>query len=58
MNTFERMAKEDLRCDICGGPVEPVHGGGWENDRIVCLDRECGGEIVFATSTVIETESK
>jgi hypothetical protein len=50
---FEQISKQKrLECDICGGIMMPVYGGGWEKDRIACLDpRVCGAEVVFSTST-------
>lgn len=60
MTTFQRMARKPPKCDICGGPMRPISGGGWDNDRIYCLDyKNCGAEIVFPTSTPpSETEKK
>lgn len=48
---FKIMAEKEIRCDICGGLMLPMYGGGWDNDRMVCVERECGAEIVFPTST-------
>lgn len=56
MTQFEIMKDKEVRCDICGGLMLPMWGGGWENDRMVCSDRECEAEIVFPTSTPIEDE--
>jgi hypothetical protein len=52
-NQFEKLAAQcPLKCDICGGVMQAMYGGGWDNDRIVCAERnDCGAEIVFATST-------
>jgi len=58
MNQFEKMATEEIKCDICGSPMLPMFGGGWDNDRMCCTDRECGAEIVFPTSTMIEEDGK
>ena len=60
MNEFERIAKRKLiKCDICGGVMLPMYGGGWDNDRIVCGDvMDCGAEIVFPTSTPVMEEVK
>lgn len=59
MNQFQKMAaQEEVRCDICGEIMLPMWGGGWENDRMCCTDRECGAEIVFPTSTPIDKEDE
>lgn len=60
MTEFERMTKrKKVTCDVCGGDMLPMYGGGWENDRIICVDEAtCGTEIVFPTSTVYESEEK
>ena len=58
MNQFEKMAKSCPPCDICGKPTYAMWGGGWDNDRIICKDSDCGGEIVFATSTEVVEEEK
>lgn len=55
MTQFEIMAAKDkIKCDICGGLMLPLYGGGWDNDRMMCTDLECGGEIVFPTSTEVD----
>jgi formylmethanofuran dehydrogenase subunit E len=50
---FEQISKKKrIECDICGELMMPVPGGGWDNDRLICLDqRVCGAEVVFPTST-------
>jgi hypothetical protein len=55
---FQLMAEKEIRCDICGGLMLPMFGGGWDNDRMGCTDRECGAEIVFPTSTETEKDDK
>jgi ribosomal protein S27E len=52
------MAKKEkeIVCDICGSIMLPLYGGGWDNDRMACTNRECGAEIVFPTSTLFEEE--
>ena len=50
---FEQAMQAPVRCDICGGTMHPMYGGGWDNDRLVCADRECGAEIVYPTSTEV-----
>jgi len=51
-NEFLRMASRgETACDICGGRMLPMYGGGWDNDRFVCTNSDCGAEIVFATSS-------
>lgn len=56
MNQFERMASQKIKCDICGSPMLPMYGWGWDNDRMVCTDSECMAEIVFPTSTEANVE--
>ena len=51
---FENAIGREITCDICGSPMNALYGGGWDNDRMLCSDRECGGEIVYMTSTVAE----
>jgi IS30 family transposase len=50
---FEQISKKKrIECDICGELMMPVPGGGWDNDRLICMDqRVCGAEVVFPTST-------
>lgn len=53
---FEKMAAREVRCDICGGLMHPVYGGGWDNDRMICAAARacgCGAEIEFPTSTEV-----
>lgn len=57
MTQFEIMSSKgnEIRCDICGAPMTPIYGGGWENDKMVCTNlRSCVAEIVFPTSTEVE----
>ena len=58
MTQFEKMvqAQEEIVCDICGEVMIPMYGGGWDNDRMICGARDCGAEIVFPTSTVVDEE--
>ena len=59
MTEFERMRRRrKVRCDICGGPVFFMFGGGWDNDRVICGDESCGAEIVFSTTTEIDEKQK
>lgn len=52
MNQFEKAIKDgSIDCDICEKPMIIIHGGGWDNDRIHCSDRDCGAEIQYPTST-------
>lgn len=57
MNQFEAAIQHEIHCDICGEIMHPMYGGGWDNDRIICANPECGAEIVFPTSTPVETEA-
>jgi hypothetical protein len=54
VNQFEAMSQKKIKCDICGSLMIPMYGGGWDNDRMCCIDRDCGAEIVFPTSTEVE----
>jgi len=56
MTEFVKMASRDVKCDICGAIMLPMWGGGWDNDRMVCTDMECGAAIEFPTSTPLEDE--
>ena len=58
MNLFQQVANENHPCELCGKPTISLYGGGWDNDRIYCTDRDCVGEIVFATSTEIDTSDQ
>lgn len=48
---FQQIAAQHIKCEICGADTIALYGGGWDNDRIYCSDRDCGAEYVFATST-------
>lgn len=55
MTQFEKAIQQGpITCDICNGIMHPMHGGGWDNDRIVCADRDCGAEIIYPTSTEVD----
>lgn len=56
MNEFEKAIKgnKNVICDICGDIMLPMYGCGWDNDRLVCVSRECGAEITYPTSTLYE----
>ena len=52
MTQFEKAMKSPkVECDICGGVMHAMYGCGWDNDRIICANRECGAEIVYPTTT-------
>jgi len=51
MTLFQEMADRNIKCEICESPTIAIYGGGWDNDRIVCSDRECGAEYTFPTTT-------
>lgn len=53
MNTFQRLVGEGLKCEICGSVTMALYGCGWDNDRILCSDAECGAEYIFPTSTLV-----
>ena len=50
---FEIMVQKTVPCDICGDFMYPMYGCGWDNDRMVCLNSDCGAEIEFPTSTEV-----
>ncbi len=56
MTAFQTLTDLNLPCDLCGGVTVSMIGGGWDNDRIICEDRECVSEIEFPTSTPVEEE--
>jgi len=56
MTQFEKMAQSPITCDICGGTMITLYGCGWDNDRIMCSNRDCSGEIIFPTSTEVTPE--
>ncbi len=60
MNMFQKAIKDGpLKCDICGGDMRWIHGGGWDNDCIYCADyKDCGAEIEYPTSTIFEYEQE
>ena len=58
MTQFEKAIQEPVTCDICGEVMHPMYGGGWDNDRIVCADRDCGAEIEYPTSTPVDMPEK
>ena len=51
---FEKVMESEVKCYICGGVMLAIPGGGWDNDRFLCADRECWAEIVYPTSTLVE----
>ena len=53
MTQFEKAIQGPVMCDICGEVMLPMYGGGFDNDRIVCANRECGAEIEYPTSTEV-----
>ena len=56
MTLFEKLIKEHYKhCDICNKEtLNPYHGWGYEYDRFICSNRDCGSEITFSTSTISE----
>jgi hypothetical protein len=53
MTQFKKATKSTIACDICGEIMHPMYGCGWDNDRMVCANRECNAEIVYPTSTEV-----
>ena len=51
MPIFKQLAERGIKCEICGADTISLYGGGWDNDRIYCTDRECDAEYVFPTTT-------
>lgn len=51
MNLFEEISKREIKCEICGSDTIALYGGGWDNDRIYCTDKDCCAEYVFPTTT-------
>ena len=56
MTQFEIMAAQEIVCDICGGRMVALYGGGWDNDRMMCVEPGCHAEIEFPTSTQCEED--
>lgn len=54
MNIFETLASQHIKCELCGSDTIALYGNGWDNDRIYCTDADCGGEYIFATTTLID----
>ena len=53
MTQFEKAIQGPVMCDICGEIMQNKYGVGWDNDRLVCTNRECGAEIEYPTSTEV-----
>ena len=53
MRQFELAELYGVVCDICGEKMYPVYGGGWDNDRMVCGNKDCDVEVVYPTSTCL-----
>lgn len=51
MNLFQEIAKRHIKCEICGAETRAIYGGGWDNDRIYCSNKDCFAEYEFPTST-------
>lgn len=43
-----------MKCELCGSATVSLPGGGWDNDRIYCSNRDCTAEYVFPTTTDVE----
>jgi len=54
---FSKAIERGVTCDICGQKMYPIHGGGWDYDRMICPDRGCGAEIVYPSTTVVKDDS-
>lgn len=54
MTLFQELAARNLPCELCGSPTVALYGGGWDNDRIYCTNKDCGAEYEFPTTTVID----
>lgn len=53
---FQRLVDEEIKCEICGSGIMAIYGCWWDNDRILCLDNDCGAEYVFPTSTLLDAD--
>ena len=56
MSIFKEIANRNIKCELCGSETVALYGGGWDNDRIYCTDKDCGAEYEFPTTTIIEDE--
>jgi len=54
MNIFEQIASQKPSCEICGGELIALYGGGFDHDIIYCRNANCGAEYNFPTSTVAD----
>jgi len=54
MNQFQIAERDKIKCDLCGGDTIALYGGGWDNDRVLCVDRDCYAEIVYPTTTCVD----
>ena len=52
-NQFQKAIEVPIYCDICGAIMYPMYGGGFDNDRIVCIEKDCQAEITYPSSTEI-----
>ena len=51
---FEQVLGKVIKCDICGEVMNPMYGCGWDNDRLLCANKDCNAEIVYPTSTEVQ----
>tara|TARA_R110002049_G_C8994679_1_gene549360 strand:- start:23 stop:214 length:192 start_codon:yes stop_codon:yes gene_type:complete len=56
INIFTEIAQRQIKCEICGSETVALYGGGWDNDRIYCRDKDCGAEYEFPTTTMVDNE--
>ena len=56
MTIFEELANRHIKCEICDSETIALYGNGWDNDRIYCVDEDCGAEYEFPTTTMYDKE--
>lgn len=54
MNLFEEIASRNIKCEICESETISLYGGGWDNDRIYCINKDCRAEYEFPTTTTVD----
>lgn len=54
MSIFSELSERNMKCELCGSATVSLPGGGWDNDRIYCSNRDCTAEYVFPTTTDVE----
>lgn len=51
---FQLILESKPICGICGSEMLAMYGCGWDYDRVICSERDCGAEIMFETTTPLK----